>query len=94
MKMTSNEKIRIAYTYIQAGVEATQVEAAQIELADAELWGDVKCGVYSTERTEALKKHVKALQKGLPIMLDYIEQIEAEIRQMHAEEQIRMETRR
>lgn len=92
--MTSNEKIRIAYTYIQAGAEAVEIEAAQIGMADAELWGDIKCGAYSTERTEALKKHVKALQRGLPAMLDYIEQIEAEIRQMHAEEQIRMETRR
>lgn len=90
--MTSNERIRIAYTYIQAGVEAVQVEAAQIEMADVELWGDVKCGTYSTERTAALKKHIRELQKGLPIMLDYLEQIEHEIRQMHAEEQIRMET--
>lgn len=92
--MTSNEKIRIAYTYIEEGAEAIQIEAKQILLAGVELWGDVKCGSYSTERTAALKKHIKELQKNLPAMLDRVEQIEAEIRQMHAEEQIRMETRR
>ena len=92
--MTSSEKIRLLYTYLREHADLVDIKENMIQMDACGIWGDVKCGSFSTEKTAAMRKHIKELQAELPAMLGYLEQIDAEIRQMHAEEQIRMDTRR
>ena len=92
--MTSSEKIRLAYTYLQQHADLVDIKESMIQTDAAAIWGDVKSGTFSTERTAEMRKHIKELQKELPAMLDYLERIDTEIRQMHAEEQIRIDTRK
>lgn len=92
--MTNSERIRLAYTYLRQHADLVDIKENMIQMDDAAIWGDIKSGAFSTERTAEMRKHIKELQKELPTMLGYLDQIDAEIRQMHAEEQIRIDTRR
>lgn len=88
--MTRDETIRLEYTYLLQKVQGVETVCGMIEPLLKMLWGDIKNGTLSTERTAELKRWNRELQERVPEIMQHVESIEYEIRQLAAQEQIRM----
>ena len=78
--MTNGEKIRIAYTYLMECVDLVDIKEMMVQRDAGDIWGDIKCGSLSTEKTGAMKKHVRELQTALSTLNEHIEEIDHQIR--------------
>lgn len=88
--MTSNEKIRLEYTYLLQKVQGVETVCGMIEPLLKTLWGDIKSGYMTTEHTDELKRWVDELQARTPEIMQHVDAIEEEIKHLSAEEQVRM----
>lgn len=88
--MTKDETIRLEYTYLLQKVQGVETVCGMIEPLLKMLWSDIKNGYMTTERTKELRRWVNELQTRTPEIMKHVEAIEREIRQISAEDQIRM----
>ncbi len=88
--MTRDETIRLEYTYLLQKVQGVETVCGMIEPLLKILWSDIKNGHMSTERTKELKRWIGELQTRAPEIMQHVDLIEESIRQIAAQEQIRM----
>ena len=88
--MTRDERIRLEYTYLLQKVQSVETVCGMIEPLLKTLWGDIKGGYMTTERTDELRRWVSELTLKTPAIMQHVSAIEEEIRHLSAEEQVRM----
>ena len=88
--MTRDERIRLEYTYLLQKVQSVETVCGMIEPLLKTLWGDIKSGCMTTERTDELRRWITALTLKTPAIMQHVSAIEEEIKHLSAEEQVRM----
>lgn len=90
--MTRNEKIRLEYTFLLQRLQESRALFSMIDLSADALWGEIKIGQISTERTFELMRWTKELTTKTISMTQEIAAIEEEIKRgAISEKQVRME---
>ncbi|MER2025551.1 MAG: hypothetical protein ABS879_08020 [Eubacteriales bacterium] len=92
--MTRDETIRLEYTYLLQKVQGVETVCGMTDPLLKMLWSDIKSGHLSTERTAEIRRWVRELQERAPEIIQHVDAIEESIRQIAAQEQIRINFKR
>ena len=88
--MSRDETIRLEYTYLLQKVQGVETVCGMIDPPLRDLWNDIKHGQMTTERTKELRRWLEELQSRATEIIEHVDSIEHEIKQLSAEEQVRM----
>lgn len=88
--MTRDETIRVEFTYLIQKVQGVETVCGLIDPMLKTLWNDIKHGHMTTERTKELGRWIEELNIRAANLMEHVESIEHEIKQLSAEDQIRM----
>ena len=88
--MTRDETIRLEYTYLLQKIQGIETVLGMTQPLMRMLWGDIKSGCLTTERTSELRRWFRELETRVPELMPHVDMIDESIRQIAAQEQIRM----